>query len=293
MCNGPLTARCKVFGWPLGISTGNIQPTTDGSRMKADLSKTRQVMAFRGDQGLTATVSLVQEVPFTIFLNGKEFVTLLCTGHHLEDLALGFLRSEGVLRTPADVRSLLVDQEAGTARVDLADDSSLRQELFMKRTLASGCGRASVYYQPLDALQIHPMETPLRVSAAQIRERMREMNLGSPLYRETRGTHNAALAQADRLLVTREDIGRHNAVDMIVGFALREGLDLSDKILLTTGRASSEIVLKAARVGIPILVSRSASTHLAVEMAGNVGMTLVGYVRGDKMIVYTHPGRVT
>lgn len=261
--------------------------------MDGELTRRREVFQFRSDRPSETTVSLVQEVPFTIFLNGREFVTLLCTGHHLDELALGFLRSEGILRSRADIRSLLADPEAGTARVDLADDSPLRQELFMKRTLASGCGRASVYYQPLDALEIRPMEAPLRVKAAQIRERMREMNLGSPLYRETRGTHNAALAQADRLLVSREDIGRHNAVDMIVGFALREGLDLSDKVLLTTGRASSEIVLKAARVGIPLLVSRSASTDLAVEIAERVGMTLVGYVRGDKMIVYTHPERVT
>ncbi len=261
--------------------------------MDERLTRPRQVLQFRGDQPGDTTVLLVQEVPFTIFLNGREFVTLLCTGHHLEDLALGFLRSEGLLRSLADVRTHHVDQGAGTARVDLVHDSSLRQELYMKRTLASGCGRASVYYQPLDALEIRPMETRLRVSAGQIRERMREMNQGSPLYRETRGTHNAALARADGLLVTREDIGRHNAVDMIVGFALRQGLDLSDKILLTTGRASSEIVLKAARLGIPVLVSRSASTHLAVEIAGKVGMTLVGYVRGERMIVYTHPGRIT
>ncbi len=260
--------------------------------MDAELFRTRQVTAFRSDQGSTSTVSLVQEVPFTIYLDGREFVTLLCTGHHLEELALGFLKSEGLLRSLAEVRFLQVDGEAGTARVELAGDAALRQDLYMKRTLASGCGRASVYYQPLDALQIRPLETPLQVSAARIRERMREMNQTSPLYRETRGTHNAALAQAERLLVTREDIGRHNAVDMIVGFALREGLDLSDKILLTTGRASSEIVLKAARLGIPVLVSRSASTHLAVEIAERVGMTLVGYVRGDRMFVYTHAGRV-
>jgi FdhD protein len=231
-------------------------------------------------------------VPLTIFLNGEELVTLLCTGHHAEELALGFLRSEGLLASLGEVRGVQVDGEAGVVRVELHGEEALRRTLYLKRTLGSGCGRASLYYQPLDALQIRPIEHDLVVSPGEIRALMREMGRISFLYKESRGTHHAALALPDRILVGREDIGRHNAVDMIVGYALRTGVTMGDKILLTTGRASSEIVLKAARVGIPIVASRSASTHLAVEMAQRVGMTLVGSVRGDKMVLYAHPERV-
>jgi FdhD protein len=257
-----------------------------------ELIKKTQVLRIRGDRQEQASASVVQEVPLTIFLNGLEVVTLLCTGHHLEELALGFLKSEGLLGSLEEMRSIQVDEPAGVARVSLRQEATLRQNLHMKRTLGAGCGRASIYYQPLDAMQIRPIRHPLRVSISQIRTRMREMHQRSPLYLETRGTHNTALARPDRILVSREDIGRHNAADMVVGYALREGLPMSDMMLLTTGRTSSEIVIKAARVGIPVLVSRSAPTHLSVEIAQQVGMTLVGYVRGSQMTVYTHPERV-
>lgn len=261
--------------------------------MKNELTKKKEAILFRGENKTETVVSLIQEVPLTIFLNGREVVTLLCTGHHLEELTLGFLKSEGLLDDIEEIKALQVDEEAGVARVTLHKGHSLREDLYQKRTLGSGCGRASLYYQPLDALQIRPLRDQFRVRGQELRDRMRDMARGAALYRETRGTHNAALAQADRVLVSREDIGRHNAADMIVGYAIREALSMGDKILLTTGRTSSEIVLKAARVGIPILVSRSAPTLLGVEVAQQAGMTLVGYVRGGRMTLYTHPQRVT
>jgi FdhD protein len=257
-----------------------------------DLITERTVLTFHGDEADRGPVRLVQEAPVTIFLNGQELVTLLCTGHHLGDLALGFLRSEGILDRMDQVKSLHVDDEGGLVRVDLHESATLREQLFLKRTLGAGCGRASVYFQPLDGLQIRPVTEGPRPTVAQIRERMRELNGNSPLYRASRGTHNAGLATVDAMVVSREDIGRHNAVDMIVGHALRGGVVLTDKLLLTTGRASSEIVLKAARVGIAVLVSRSAATRLGVEVAQHVGMTLAGYVRGDRMTVYTHGDRL-
>jgi FdhD protein len=257
-----------------------------------ELITRRTALRFHGDRAEEGAVSLVHEVPFTIFLNGEELVTLLCTGHFLEDLAVGFLRSEGLIDTWPDVKSIRVDEDGGLARVDLREGEGLRRALHQKRALGSGCGRASLYYQPLDGLQIRPAPPGPSVTAAQVRDRMGEMNRRSSLYREARGSHNAALATVEGVLVNREDIGRHNAVDMIVGRALREDVFLGDKLLLTTGRASSEIVLKAARVGIPVLVSRSAATHLGVAVAEKVGMTLIGYVRGGKMIVYSHPKRV-
>ena len=257
-----------------------------------ELKKKTQVLQIRGDRQEETSASLVQEVPLTIFLNGREVVTLLCTGHHLDDLTLGFLKSEGLMDSTGELKSLQVDEEAGVARVSLHQEVTLKQTLHMKRTLGSGCGRASLYYQPLDALQISPIKSSLSLRVSQIRERMSEMNQASSLYKKTRGTHNASLAQAERILVSREDIGRHNAADMIVGYAMRNGIDLSDKMLLTTGRASSEIVIKAARVAIPVLVSRSAPTHLGVAIADRVGMTLVGYVRGNRMTLYAHPQRV-
>ncbi len=260
--------------------------------MNHELTTRREVIRFDGNNRTETVVSLIHEVPLTIFLNGQELVTLLCTGHHVEELALGFLKSEGLLDDLEDVKGLQVDKDAGMVRVEMHGEEALRRALYLKRTLGSGCGRASLYYQPLDGLQIRPIEDDLKVTPGQIWALMRGMGRGSTLYKESRGTHHAALAQGDRIVVGREDIGRHNAVDMIVGHALREGLSMGDKILLTTGRASSEIVLKAARLSIPVLASRSTATLLAVEIAERVGMTLAGYVRGEKMVLYAHPERV-
>lgn len=238
------------------------------------------------------SVSLVREIPLTIFLNGEELVTLLCTGQYPEDLAIGFLRSEGIIDSRDEVASMRVDTQAGGVWLELKGGRELRKKLLYKRTLGAGCGRASLYYQPLDGLQIKEVAPGPEVSVEQIQARMREMATSGLLYREARATHAASLASPDRTLVLREDIGRHNAVDMIVGCALKRGISLEDKILLTTGRASSEIVLKAARVGIPIVVSRSAATALGVALAERVGMTLVGSVRGGKLTVYSHPQRI-
>jgi FdhD protein len=253
----------------------------------------KTVLRFRSDQGAEVEAALISEVPLTIFLDDREVVTLLCTGHHLEDLVLGFLKSEGLLDTIAEVEGLEVDENVDTAYVTLRESSRWRAAAYHKRAIGSGCGRVGVYYRPLEALQIQRLEDRIRVPVHKIRDRMRDLNRTSVLYRKTRCTHHAALAGMNRILVSREDIGRHNAADMIVGYALRHGLDLRDKILLTTGRASSEIVLKAARVGLPILVSRSAPTHLGVEIAERVGLTLIGYVRGSRMTAYTHFQRLS
>jgi FdhD protein len=248
----------------------------------------------RQGKGTRLQKVLIQEVPLILFLNGRELVTLLCCGHHQDELALGFLRSEGLLSAMEEVESLEVEEKKGVVHVRLRREDILDERPFIKRTLGSGCGRASLYYQPLEAMEIGPIEeeSPVRVLAEEVICRMREMVQRAPLYRQTRGTHCAALATPRHLLLMREDIGRHNAVDMIVGHLLREGISARDKILLTTGRASSEIVMKAARAGFPVLISRSAPTDLGVEVACRVGMTLVGSVRGGKMDIYTHPERV-
>ncbi len=127
----------------------------------------------------------------------------------------------------------------------------------------------------------------------QIYHLMKELNKLSELYRDTRGVHNSALATGKEILIFRDDIGRHNAVDKIRGAAFLEDSPLSDKILITTGRLTSEIVIKVAKMGVPILVSRSAPTTLALDLAGRVNLTLIGYVRGERLSVYAGHERVT
>lgn len=245
-------------------------------------------------EGFKAEVdqTLTREHPVTLHLNGREVVTLLCAGHHLDELAAGFFYAEGFLRSAEDLEAIRVDGAAGRVEVTTAAEPAIASQLWSKRTVTSGCGKGSAFYHALDALLSKPCQSPLRVSPAQIVERMEDLNRRSETYRRTHGVHNTALATADELLVFRDDIGRHNAADMVVGHVFLKGIPLGDKLLLTTGRLTSEILLKAARVGVPILVSRNAATGLAVELATKLNLTLIGYARAGRFTVYSGSERI-
>ncbi len=235
---------------------------------------------------------VIRERPVTIFLNGKEIVTLLCAGHHLEELAVGFFHGEGFLKTSDDLVKVAVDEAAGKVDVTTKADPAMAERLWSKRTITSGCGKGSLFYYALDALLSKPVESDLRVSPAQIIERVEDLNRLSETYRRTHGVHNTALAVPDKIVLFRDDIGRHNAVDMVVGHTFLRKIPLNDKILITTGRLTSEILIKAAKVKIPVLASRNTATTLAIELANSLAITLIGYARAGKLTVYSGGQRV-
>jgi FdhD protein len=235
---------------------------------------------------------LVKEIPVTIFLNDRELVTLLCTGHHLDELAVGFLRAEGFLESRKDLESLQIDEDAGAVRIASSLDTSLVGQLWQKRTITSGCGKGTVFYHAIDALLATPVSSGVRITPAQVWYRMQELHRLSQTYRDTHGVHNTALATPEQILLFRDDIGRHNAVDMIIGHAFLHDLRLDDKALITTGRLTSEILIKAAKVGLPVIISRNTATSLAVELAAALNVTLIGYVRNGKSTVYSGLDRV-
>jgi len=237
-------------------------------------------------------ISVVREIPVTIFLNGREIVTLLCTGAHLESLAVGFLKSEGVIDKRKDIRDITLDQERGLVSITVDKDLEMEEKLFMKRTITSGCGKGIIFYHAVDSFLTRKIKSSRIITADQIFLLMSQLNQQSTLYKKTRGVHNAALATPEKILLFRADIGRHNAVDMIYGKCFMENISLEDKILLTTGRITSEILLKAAKMRIPFLVSRNVATHHALTLAREIGMTVIGDVRGKKFFVYTHPERI-
>lgn len=255
-------------------------------------SVNREVVSIKGAGSEGDSRMVVREVPLTISVNGRELITLLTTGDANRELTLGFLLSEGFLKNREDLKEIQVDDEAGTARVQLSGDVDLVEKLWGKRAVTSGCGKGATFYHLLDSLQAAPVTSSTTLTPAQVYGLMRELNRRSDLYRQTHGVHNCALAEEDRVLVFRDDIGRHNAVDKIRGACFVEGIPLEGKIIVTTGRMSSEIVVKVAKMGIPILISRSAPTSLALELANTAGLTLAGYVRGENMIVYTGKERI-
>ncbi len=251
-----------------------------------------KIKRYREDSSEEAEVSLIKEVPLTIFLNGKEVVTLLCLGDHMKELTLGFLASEGFIEKFQDIKSVRMDEEKGVAEVETVTANPLIEGLFERRTITSGCGKGSTFYNVMDAFKCKKIESDIKVKAAYLLDLMKKLHEFSGLYKETHGVHNAALADVNDIIVFREDIGRHNAVDKINGYSLLNQVGLSDKIIVTTGRVSSEILIKAGKMGIPVILSRSVPTALAVSIAEEIGITIAGFARGGSLSVYSHGERV-
>lgn len=235
---------------------------------------------------------VVQESPVTIYLNGDEIVTLLCTPEYLEDLAVGFLASEGMLKGREELKEVTADYDKGQVWVSSNRPAPLAGQLFVKRYLTTGCGKGTTFYNVLDATRCRTITSDIVISTGKILELMRHMHDCSSLYRLTGGVHSAALCSIEEIVVFREDVGRHNAADKIAGKCFREGVDLSDKLFLSSGRISSEILVKVSKMGVPILVSRSAPTDLGVKMAEELGITLVGFARGTRLNIYSHQTRI-
>jgi len=235
---------------------------------------------------------IITEHALTITLNDRQFVTMLCTPSDLEALGLGFLLSEGIISSTEDIESLSLSDDGSELKVYLKDDTILAEELFAKRAITSGCGRGSIFYNVLDALDFQEVSSDVKVPAEAVIRLASESQSMSSLFKSTGGAHSAALCDADAILVFKEDIGRHNAVDKVFGECLVKEIKTDGGILLTSGRISSEMLLKSVRRRIPVVASRAAPTSLAVQFAEKAGITLIGFVRGQRMNVYSNRHRI-
>jgi FdhD protein len=226
------------------------------------------------------------------FVKDRRYVTMFCSPSDLEMLGLGFLLSEDLVSSIDDVESMSISDDGSELKVLLASNANLAENLLTKRDITSGCGRNLNPYDFLSNLKIHELSSNLKISADSIIQRSSEFQSMSSLYKSTGGTHAAALCDTYGILIFKEDIGRHNAVDKVFGECLIKGIKIDDKMILTSGRISSEILLKVAKRSIPIIVSRSAPTSLALNFAEQAGVTLVGFARGGRMNVYSHEYRI-
>jgi len=235
---------------------------------------------------------VAREFPLTIMLNGEQLVTVLCSPSDLDALAIGFLFSEGIIKGKDEVTGLTLDDELGIVRIRTATDKTDNGKLFMKRVLTTGCGRGMAFYSYADLDRKKKVLSDLRVIPEDVLALSKEFQSASELYRSTHGVHSAALCDARQILVFAEDIGRHNAVDKVLGRCLLEGISVSDRILVTSGRISSEILFKTAGCGIPVIISKSAPTDMGVDLARELGITLIGFVRGGGMNIYAGEERI-
>jgi len=234
---------------------------------------------------------VVREFPVTIILNGQELVTLLCSPKDLRYLAVGFLCSEGLLKSKDEIKKIAVDDQRGVVRLETVEDKGLAQDVLFKRLITSGCGRGASFYSAADATS-QKVESQIKISVDEVFTLVNEFQHGSKVYLATHGVHSAALCDRKSILVFNEDIGRHNAIDKIFGKCLLEDIPTDDRVIITSGRISSEILHKVAKRSIPIIISIAVPTNQGIRIADNLGITLIGSVRGKRMNVYTNDWRI-
>lgn len=229
---------------------------------------------------------VVEEAQICISVNGEELATFMASPHDLEPMAVGFLANEGIIQTLADIRHLHLSKN-NCVDVWLHNTSFEKPRKFI---ITAGCG-GGVTFDDLSA-EHAPLLSDLVATPDQVANLMRQTHLGAELYQQARGIHTAVLATPSHILLQKEDIGRHNCLDKLRGAALLAGLETEGKILLSSGRISSEMINKARRLGTPIVCSRTSPTSLSVALAHAWNITLVAYLRQDRMRIYTHPERL-
>ncbi|MFC1708635.1 formate dehydrogenase accessory sulfurtransferase FdhD [Candidatus Omnitrophota bacterium] len=234
---------------------------------------------------------LASEVPLTITVAEKELVTLLCTPGDCEDLVRGFLFTSGLIKKAADIAKIVLNQEQWVAYVDLVNNNHLG-DLVFKRLYTSGCGRGTLFYNALDIAHRSKIISHYTFEKNYISALMVDFQKSSHAYLKTGGMHSAAIADKKGIIAFREDIGRHNAIDKVVGYMISKNRSFKDKVIISSGRVSSEVLFKMQKCRIPIVISRSAPTNQAVRLARSMGITLVGFVRGDKMNIYSQEQRI-
>ncbi|MEP1521459.1 formate dehydrogenase accessory sulfurtransferase FdhD [Ascidiaceihabitans sp.] len=232
--------------------------------------------------GNITQISVVEERPLTIFLNAQEIVTAMTIGDYPEYLALGFLRNQGMLSDTDVVTAVDFDEELEVVVVRTEVQTN-HEEKLKKKTRTSGCAVGTVFGDMMEGLE------GLVLPATQVRTSdlyalAAKINRTPSLYLEAGAIHGTVLCHGDQPLVYMEDVGRHNAVDKIAGWMMQTGTTAADKVLYTTGRMTSEMVIKTAMMGIPVLASRSGFTAWGVEIAQQVGLTLIGRMRGQRFM---------
>lgn len=240
-----------------------------------------------GRKPLAVEGEIVEEGLVCISVNGEELATFMCTPFDLDKLALGFLYNEGIISSLDDVRHLRVSKATTCVDVWLHDAGFTRPP---RAIVTSGCG-GGVTFDDLSGRH-DPLSSELTAAPEQLAGLMQQMLLRADSYKRARGIHTAALADPGQVLLQVEDVGRHNCLDKLCGAALQQGLQTEGRILMSSGRISSEMINKARRLQTPIVCSRTSPTSLSVALAEAWNMTIVAYIRQSRMRIYTHPERI-
>lgn len=266
--------------------TADKKPSLISQSSRSGLPPVHQVEVF--DQlGHPGQTFLPGEYPLTIKVDGREIVTLMTLGANPEELALGYLRNQRLVERLEDIESVAVDWSRETVNVstrqgrgipDLADKLS-------RLTVTSGCGQGTLFSCTVDKLYEHklPKAMVLRSTIYQVLKAVAPLN---HIYRQAGSVHGCCLCQGNLVLMSVEDVGRHNAADAISGLMWLKGISGQDKIFFTTGRLTSEIIMKTAFMGIPVIVSKSGMTHMGLELAKDLGMVVIGRAKVTRFLIF-------
>lgn len=242
---------------------------------------------FHGDESSVVEKAVIEEGQVCIYVNGQELVTLMCTPTNLEELTLGFLRSEGIINNLDDIKIMTVSTQERCVDIWIRDSNYMPPT---RRIITSGCG-GGVTFDDMN-VRFEPMVSKKTISPEQIRNLMQKLHESAELYNEVRGVHTSALTDGEQLILVSQDVGRHNTIDRLWGQALQQDISTEEKIILTSGRISSEMLNKAAKMHVPIIVSRTSPTSLSVELGKAWQITVIGYARGRIFRVYSFGERV-
>jgi FdhD protein len=261
-----------------------LAPDVDDTRLYATVTG-------RDHEGRIITADVVNERPLTLFLNRREIVTMMTIGDHPDLLAVGYLVNQGMLTTDDEITGIEHAADIETIVVRTARETSYEDKL-AKKIRTSGCAQGTVFGDLMDEIDTIRLPASARLRTSWLYTLTRKINTQPSLYLKTGAIHGCVLCQKDRPLVYMEDVGRHNAVDKIAGLMFLERIPPEDKIFYTTGRLTSEMVLKTVKMGIPILASRSGFTAWGVELARRADLTLIGRARGKRFVALSGIERI-
>lgn len=259
--------------------------------MDLDVTVERPIVKVQRGEAISTEDIIVKEFPLAIHLNGQEIISLMCLPKDLSELAVGFLFSDGLLSDQSTIDKIEVDKAAGAVRITAANLPAVRDQ--QARIITSGCGKGSIFQQSLEDIKFIEIDTEISLQADRVIELISEMQDKAEIFRQTGGVHSSGLARPEgRITYFFEDIGRHNAVDKIFGACFLADQNIDDSLILTSGRVSSEIVIKVAKRRVPFIISRAAPTDFAIDLASELGICVIGFARGQRFTVYTKKERI-
>ena len=240
------------------------------------------------ERGEMVPTAIAGEHPLTLYLDKREIVTLMTLGHAPEALALGYLRNQRLADSIDDIAAVQVDWETESVAIVTKKKKRNLSEKLRKRTVTSGCGQGTVYGDLMEEIDSVKLRNDVTLADADLFVLLEKVRRHETIYKQAGSVHGCALATtAGEILMFVEDVGRHNAVDAIAGFMWLDAIDGSDKVFYTTGRLTSEMVIKCAQMRIPFLVSRSGLTHMGHQIAKKVGITMLGRASGRHYLAFT------